>query len=179
VGDYPYFISPYYDVDTCLRYNESDDVMKYSTLFTPLLHCLLIYYTCDVNICVENVSWHTYAMHSVLPPEPGVTVDRSSTRVPVEHDEVIMVSCIGAYSLSRWVPSTGQIHAAAPRRAHVGEGNLCWVIAMEGKALTGWSHAALAKLHCISVDESQEIWPTISGPYGERDARVGPGHQWV
>jgi hypothetical protein len=25
----------------------------YSTLFTPLLHCLLIYYTCDVNICVE------------------------------------------------------------------------------------------------------------------------------
>ena len=45
----------------------------YSTLFTPLLHCLLIYYTCDVNICVENGSWHTYAMHSVLPPEPGVT----------------------------------------------------------------------------------------------------------
>ena len=27
--------------------------MKYYTLFTPLLHCLLIYYTCDVNICVE------------------------------------------------------------------------------------------------------------------------------
>jgi hypothetical protein len=27
--------------------------MKYSTLFTPLLHCILIYYTCDVNICVE------------------------------------------------------------------------------------------------------------------------------
>jgi hypothetical protein len=47
-----------------------------STLFMPLLHCLLIYYTCDVNICVENGSWHTYAMHSVLPPEPGVTVDQ-------------------------------------------------------------------------------------------------------
>jgi hypothetical protein len=31
----------------------SDDVIKYYTLFTPLLHCLLIYYTCDVNICVE------------------------------------------------------------------------------------------------------------------------------
>jgi hypothetical protein len=45
----------------------------YSTLFTPLLHCLLIYYTCYVNICVENGSWHTYAMHSVLPLEPGVT----------------------------------------------------------------------------------------------------------
>jgi hypothetical protein len=45
----------------------------YSTLFMPLLHCLLIYYTCDVNICVENGSSHTYAMHSVLPPEPGVT----------------------------------------------------------------------------------------------------------
>jgi hypothetical protein len=37
------------------------------------LHCLLIYYTCDVNICVENGSWHTYAMHSILPLEPGVT----------------------------------------------------------------------------------------------------------
>jgi hypothetical protein len=45
----------------------------YSTLFTPLLHCLLIYYTSDVNIYVENGSWHTYAMHSVLPLEPGVT----------------------------------------------------------------------------------------------------------
>jgi hypothetical protein len=39
----------------------------------PLLHCLLIYYTRDVNICVENGSWHTYAIHSVLPPEPSVT----------------------------------------------------------------------------------------------------------
>jgi hypothetical protein len=47
--------------------------IDYSTLFTPLLHCLLIYYTCDVNICVENRSCHTYAMHSVLPPKPGVT----------------------------------------------------------------------------------------------------------
>jgi hypothetical protein len=46
----------------------------YSTLFTPLLHCLFIYYTCDINICVENGSWHIYAMHSVLPPEHGVTV---------------------------------------------------------------------------------------------------------
>jgi hypothetical protein len=45
----------------------------YSTLFTSLLHCLLIYYTCDINICVENGSWHTYAMHSVLPTELGVT----------------------------------------------------------------------------------------------------------
>jgi hypothetical protein len=45
----------------------------YSTLFTPLLHCLLIYYTCDVNISVENGSWHTYAMHSILSPEQGVT----------------------------------------------------------------------------------------------------------
>jgi hypothetical protein len=39
----------------------------------PLLHCLLIYYTCDVIICVENGSWHTYAMHLVLPSELGVT----------------------------------------------------------------------------------------------------------
>jgi hypothetical protein len=41
----------------------------------PLLHCFLIYYTCDINICVENGSWPTYAMHSVLPPELGVTVN--------------------------------------------------------------------------------------------------------
>jgi hypothetical protein len=45
----------------------------YSNLFTPLLHCLLIYYTYDINICVKNGSWHIYAMHSVLPPELGVT----------------------------------------------------------------------------------------------------------
>jgi hypothetical protein len=49
---------------------------NYSTLFTPLLHCLSIYYTCDVNICVENESWHRYAMHLILPPEPGVTLDQ-------------------------------------------------------------------------------------------------------
>jgi hypothetical protein len=36
-----------------LKIQWSDDVIKYSTLFTHLLHCLLIYYTCDVNICVE------------------------------------------------------------------------------------------------------------------------------
>jgi hypothetical protein len=45
--------------------------------FTPLFHCLLIYYTCDVNICVENGSWPTYAMHSILPPRTGC--DRLST----------------------------------------------------------------------------------------------------
>jgi hypothetical protein len=44
----------------------------------PLLHCLLIYYTCDVNICVGNGSWPTYAMHSVLPLEPGVTGAQST-----------------------------------------------------------------------------------------------------
>jgi hypothetical protein len=73
VEECPYLIPPYFDVDTCQIYNDSDDVIKYSTLFTPLLHCLLIYYTCDVNIYVGNGSWPTYAMHSVLPPEPGVT----------------------------------------------------------------------------------------------------------
>jgi hypothetical protein len=45
----------------------------YSTLFTLLLHCLLIYYTYDVKICVENGSWQIYVMHSILPSEPGVT----------------------------------------------------------------------------------------------------------
>jgi hypothetical protein len=41
--------------------------------FMSLLHCLLIYYTCDINICVENRPWHTYAIHSVLPLKPSVT----------------------------------------------------------------------------------------------------------
>jgi hypothetical protein len=54
-----------------------DDVIKhglsYSTPFMPLLHCILIYYTCDVNICVENGSWHTYVMHLVLSPKPAMT----------------------------------------------------------------------------------------------------------
>jgi hypothetical protein len=54
----------------------------YSTLFMPLLHCLLIYYTCDVNICVENESWHTYAMHSVSPPELGVTISELMHIIP-------------------------------------------------------------------------------------------------
>jgi hypothetical protein len=44
--------------------------------FTPLLHCLLIYYTCGINICVENGSWHTYAMHSVLPPVGGLRLPK-------------------------------------------------------------------------------------------------------
>jgi hypothetical protein len=38
-----------------------------------MMYCLLIYYTCDVNICGENGSWPTYAMHSILPLELGVT----------------------------------------------------------------------------------------------------------
>jgi hypothetical protein len=37
-----------------------------------LLHCLLIYYTCGVNICEENGFWHKYAIYLVLPPKPGV-----------------------------------------------------------------------------------------------------------
>jgi hypothetical protein len=54
--------------------------------FTPLFHSLLIYYTCDVNICVENRSWHTYAKHLVLPLKPGVTGSSASgvARQPME-----------------------------------------------------------------------------------------------
>jgi hypothetical protein len=48
-----------------------DDVIKLLYSLYAFMHCLLIYYTCDVNICVENGSWHTYAMHSVLPPRTG------------------------------------------------------------------------------------------------------------
>jgi hypothetical protein len=47
----------------------------------PLLHYLMIYYTYDVNICVENGSWHTYDMHLVLPLEPGVISPASSTMI--------------------------------------------------------------------------------------------------
>jgi hypothetical protein len=45
----------------------------YYTLFYAFIALFFIYYTCDVNICVENGSWHTYGMHSVLPLNPGVT----------------------------------------------------------------------------------------------------------
>jgi hypothetical protein len=51
----------------------------------------LIYYTCDVNICVENGSWPTYAMHSVLPPEPGVTVVTHEIFVPISGLGCILV----------------------------------------------------------------------------------------
>jgi hypothetical protein len=49
-----------------LRYLCLDVVIKLLYSLYSFLHCLLIYYTYDVNICVENGSWHTYAMHSVL-----------------------------------------------------------------------------------------------------------------
>jgi hypothetical protein len=55
-----------------IAHNVSDDVIKYSTLFTPLLHCLLIYYTCDVNICVE-MDPSTHVLYArFCPLEPGV-----------------------------------------------------------------------------------------------------------
>jgi hypothetical protein len=38
----------------------------------------LIYYTCDVNICVK-IDPDTYAMHSILPLKPGVTAGPSAT----------------------------------------------------------------------------------------------------
>jgi hypothetical protein len=39
----------------------------------PLLHCLLIYYTCDVNICVEmDLGTHMLCAR-LCPPELGVT----------------------------------------------------------------------------------------------------------
>jgi hypothetical protein len=39
----------------------------------PLLHCILIYYTCDVNICVEmDLGTHMLCTR-LCPPEPGVT----------------------------------------------------------------------------------------------------------
>jgi hypothetical protein len=68
----------------------------YSTLFTPLLHCLLIYYTCDVNICVENGSWHTYAMHSVLPPEPGVALSKFSECMiaSLDNEQPVVPECV-------------------------------------------------------------------------------------
>jgi hypothetical protein len=39
---------------------------KYYTFILCFKHCLMIFYTYDVNICVKNGFWHTYAMHSVL-----------------------------------------------------------------------------------------------------------------
>ena len=56
----------------------SDDVIKYSTLFTPLLHCLLIYYTCDINICVEMDPGTHMLCALVLPP--GTACDTTAAR---------------------------------------------------------------------------------------------------
>jgi hypothetical protein len=39
----------------------------------PLLHCLLIYYTCDVNICVEMDPGTHMVCARFYPLEPGVT----------------------------------------------------------------------------------------------------------
>ena len=36
-------------------------------------------------------------------------VDRSTTQVPGEYREVVVVKTVGAYPLTRWAPSTGQI----------------------------------------------------------------------
>jgi hypothetical protein len=44
------------------------------SLFTPLLHCLLIYYTCDVNLCVEMDPGTHMVCARFYPLEPGVTV---------------------------------------------------------------------------------------------------------
>jgi hypothetical protein len=63
----------YFDYDTVLKTKSRWCNKVIILYFTPLLHCILIYYTCDVNICVENGSWHTYVMHSVLPIKLGVT----------------------------------------------------------------------------------------------------------
>jgi hypothetical protein len=40
------------------------------------LHCLLIYYTCDVNICVEMDPGTHMVCARFYPLEPGVTVFR-------------------------------------------------------------------------------------------------------
>jgi len=67
------FISALLWCDTCLRHYVSDDVIKFYTLFTPLLHCLLIYYTCDVNICVEMDPGTHMVCARFYPLESGVT----------------------------------------------------------------------------------------------------------
>jgi hypothetical protein len=47
--------------------------MLIQSLFTLLCIVLLIYYTCDVNICVEiDPGTHAYGMHPALPLETGV-----------------------------------------------------------------------------------------------------------
>jgi hypothetical protein len=56
-----------------LRYYCLDDVIKLLCSLYAFIALSFDIYTCDVNICVENGSWHTYAMHSVLPSKPGVT----------------------------------------------------------------------------------------------------------
>jgi hypothetical protein len=52
-----------------------------------MLLCIvpLIYYTCDINICVK-IDPGTHAMHSVLPLKPGVTERRERREVEGEYE---------------------------------------------------------------------------------------------
>jgi hypothetical protein len=57
---------------------------------------------------VENGSWHTYAMHSVLPPKPGVTLisHKPSHALPSHMViEGLAVNAIKAFSLRNLVTS--------------------------------------------------------------------------
>jgi hypothetical protein len=57
-----------------LRHHYLDDVIKLLYPLYAFIHRIVIYYACDINICVENGSWHTYAMHSGLPSKPVLTL---------------------------------------------------------------------------------------------------------
>jgi hypothetical protein len=121
----------------------------------PLLHCLLIYYTCDVNICVENGLWHTYAMHSVLPLKPGVTQVlepspcpfREMDRKELDDQVVILDSRRVVHELVVFQPYAGIRRAVVlgdvGRRMYL-QGKLCLSdLAPEG----AWSRPRWAGLH--------------------------------
>jgi hypothetical protein len=67
VEECPCLIPPYFDYDTGLRYYDLDDVIKLLYSLYTFIALSFVYYTCDVNIYVENGSWLTYVMQSVLP----------------------------------------------------------------------------------------------------------------
>jgi hypothetical protein len=75
------------------------------------LQCLLIYYTCDIHICMGNGSWPTYAMHSVLPPELCMTLgDADNMRkiislLPESKYESIIIILHNLEDLSQMTPA--------------------------------------------------------------------------
>jgi hypothetical protein len=88
--------------------------------FTPLLHCLLIYYTCDINICVENGSWPNMLCIRFCPLEPGVTW--SHLKVHLESTRIVETILFWCCDTVYW--AVGPCIASKPIRGEI-RGHAC------------------------------------------------------